>query len=226
MNKFRKVFDHKMWLYDFARVTGCISSFFYLRLKRIYEAGKKPKGIFKGKYLVCPNHCTYLDPIKIMHAVAGRRVTFMATKTIYKNKFVNWLFDKFGCVKVEGTNVESFKKAIETLNRGHIVALFPEASVKDTNEVRDYKSGMAMLAFLAEADILPIYIGKRKKWYNREVAVIGNKIKLRDYIKGKFPTMDEINHISEIVRLKELDLKKIYDEYVARREKKRKHETK
>jgi len=210
-----KLFDPQMWLYDFVKITGCIPALIDLRLKRIYENGKKPKGLYKGKYLVSGNHIGYTDPVILNAVFASRRLSFVATKEIFEVKFWGKFFEKVGCIKVDKENVsmKTFKTIKERLTRGHIVGVFPEGHVSDDGEMKGFKSGIVMMALMSEADIIPTLIIKRKKWWQRQCVVVGNKIKLSDYIKSPFPTMDELNNMATILHDKEKELEKVYFNY-------------
>lgn len=211
INKFVKTFDPKMWFHDFVKVTGAIPAIIYLRLKRIFTGNKK--GLFRGSYIISSNHGTFIDPIIIMNAFWVRRVCFVATQDFFEKKFLNLLFRGFGCIPVDKNNptLKTFNGVSEKLNRGHIVCIFPEGKVTKDSELHTLKSGIVMMAFMNEVPILPIYIAKKDKWYERQKVVIGEKIDIFSYIKGKMPTMDELNYLSILLLEKEKELKEIYD---------------
>lgn len=207
-----KLFDHKMWFYDFIKWTGFIPVLFDLRLKRIYvENGKvvkKPKGIFKGKYLVISNHKSYRDPVILMNAIPFRRLGFIAISNFFEKKFWGTLFRGFGCIKLdrEKPTMYTFKKVKERFNRGHVIGIFPEGGITIEHPLESFKSGSVLFALMNDADVLPIYINKRKKWYHRQRVYIGSKIKLQG---SSIPSMDEINDLSEMLRKEMLVLKKV-----------------
>lgn len=219
-NKITKLFDHKMWLYDFAKVTGALPVLIDQRMKRIYLAGKKPKDLFKGKFIISANHGSYEDPISIMNAVWKRRVLFLATKEIFKNKFNNWLFNHTGAIKLdrEDVSIDTFKQVKNVLDRGHIVAIFPEAHVDKQEEIRSFKSGIGMIAALCEAPILPIYIAPRHKRCNRQIVVIGNKIDYKQYMENGTSMRDSMDKITQVLQQEEIKLKQLYDSWKNRKE--------
>ena len=45
-----KVFDPRMILIDFVKLTGALPTIIDLRMKKLYIDGKKPKGFYRGKY--------------------------------------------------------------------------------------------------------------------------------------------------------------------------------
>ena len=209
----RRVFDPEMLLHDFIIATGIIPTSLYLRHKRIYLNGKKPKGLFSGKYIISSNHMSLLDPIIVCEAFWFRRVGFLATKTLFKNKLLSFILRHAGVVPVDKENpsLAEFKKLQEHLDRGHIVCFFPEGAV--TREALGaFKSGILMLASMAECDILPTFLVQRKSKWHRQVIVIGEKIKISDYFSGPFPTIEDIEKVTEVLKEKELELENKYKE--------------
>lgn len=212
MNKFQKVFDHKMFLYDLAKITGGLPAIIGERMKRYYISGKRPKKFFKGKFILCSNHISYYDPLICLCAITSRRVTFLATSSLFKNKKGAWWLRHVNCIKVDKENVgiNTFKEAIETLNRGHIVTIFPEGTVNSTDMPLPFKAGVIMAAILADADIIPMYICIRAKKTQRRRVIFGDRINYKDYIAGSQPTIDEINAITKLLNQKELELRDYY----------------
>ena len=218
-NKFVQIFDPKMWFHDFVKFTGMLPVLIDLRLKRVY-LDKKPKGLFKGKYLISANHASFIDPIIIMNAFWSRRVCFVATKQFFIKKFWKIVFRGFGCIEIdkEAPTLKTFNEVGEKLARGHLVSVFPEGHVTNDTELHALKSGIVMMAVMNEAPILPIYIVKREKRIKRQIVMIGEKINPADYMAGVMPSIDEINNISNILLEKEKELK---DKYESLKEKKR-----
>ncbi len=219
-NKITKLFDHKMWLYDFAKVTGALPVLFDQRMKRLYLDGKKPKDLFKGKFIIAANHGSFEDPVSIMHAVWSRRVLFLATKEIFKRKFNNWLFKHTGAIKLDrdDVSIDTFKQVKDVLDRGHIVTIFPEAHVDKQEEIRSFKSGIGMISVLCEAPILPIYIAPRHKRRNRQIVVIGNKIDYKQYMDSSASMRESMDKITQLLQQEEIKLKQLYDSWKNRKE--------
>ena len=89
--------------------------------------------------------------------------------------------------------------------------MFPEGSISE-DELKTFKSGVVMMAAMSKADILPIYIAKRKTFIQRKVAVIGNRLKYDDLFKSPIPNKEEINKASILLMEKEKELENKYKE--------------
>ena len=219
-----RLFDHKMWAWDFVRITGFIPILCWFRLKRIFvtSTGRRKRGMLRGKYLVASNHMSFIDPGIMLCAFWGRRLNFVATDDLFKSKqggFFKWL----GLIPVNKQNVsvETFKRVQETLYRGHIVGVFPEGSVHGEG-VKTFKSGIVMMAVMSGADIVPMYISKRTNAWHRQVVLIGEKIILKEHVSSEFPTMEEIENLTQLLIERELQLEQIDRERQANKKGKRK----
>lgn len=203
-----KIFDPKMFVYDFIKWTGAWLPFITVRHKTIFVTKEKRK-VFKGKYLISANHSSFSDPVIISTVFWRRRICFVATSELFNTKAKNRFFKAIRCIEVDKQNVsmKTFKEVKDTLHRGHIVGVFPEGTVDvDSPEHKVYKSGIVMMAIMGEADILPTYIKPRKSSLNRQVVYIGEKIHIKDHIKSVIPTMEDIANVTKLVQEKENEL--------------------
>ena len=205
-----RVLDPRMWLHDFIKWTGALPVVLYFRTKKIYINGKKPKRLTKGKVIIMANHFSFSDPIVVATAFWYRRVGFVATKDLFKNKLLTFLFKGYACVPVDKENVsmKTFMGVKEILRRGHSMAVFPEGGIKTESEVQGFKSGLAMMATISQADIVPTYICKRTKWWKRQRIYVGERIKLSDYINSPFPPLKEIEALTKVLYEREKELER------------------
>ena len=212
-SKFVKIFDPHMWLYDFGKITSALFIWLWLRTKKIYINGKKPKGLFKGRYIIACNHVSLYDHFVIASTIFSRRICNVSTTNLTEGKF-GWFFKAVGTIGIdkEHISIKAIKQIIDTLDRGHVICTFPQGSVSESDEPKDFKGGIAMMAAYSNSDILPIYLPKRKNIWHRRVAIIGEKIKCQDLFKNKIPTREEINNASILLIEKEKELEIKYKE--------------
>ena len=217
---FTRLFDHKMWFYDFVKFTGCLPVIVDLRIKKIIFA-KNKKRLLSGKYIISSNHMSYSDPIIVSNAFWTRRVGFVATQELFQKKIWDIAFRGFGCIPVDKDNptLQTFKAVKERLERGHIVCVFPEGQVRRDENIQAFKSGVVMMAIMADADILPVYLVKRKKRIHRQKVVIGDKINYKEYVKGPIATMEEIENITRVLQTREKELEDKYLEMIKEKKK-------
>ena len=213
-----RIFDPRMWLYDLFKITGSLPILLDLRLKRVFVNTETKRGRMRGKYLIASNHVSYEDPIILFNTFFGRRVCFVAVDELFKHKFWGPVFKMFGCIPIskENVSVQTFKKVENSLYRGHVVGVFPEGTVAQDENMNAFKSGIVMMAVMSGADILPVYIVKRTNRWRRQEVLIGEKIILKEHISSEFPSIEEIENLTNLLKERELELERISRE---RREK-------
>ena len=218
---FTRLFDPRMWLYDLFKFTASLPILVDLRLKRVFVDPTHKRGRLRGKYLVACNHVSYIDPVILFNAFFWRRICFVAVDELFKQKFWGPLLKSVGCIPVnkENVSIETFKRVQSRLYRGHVVGVFPEGSVSRDDSLHAFKSGIVMMAVMSGADILPVYIVKRTNRWRRQEVLIGEKIILKEHITSEFPTMDEIENLTALLKEKEQELENLSKE---RQEKKNK----
>lgn len=199
-------------LYDFVKVTGAIPALIWMRPKILY-IGKRPK--IKGGFLIAANHVSFTDPI-IMHCVFWRRrLNCVATKELYKGKLSTFFFNHMHCIMVDKENfkMSTFYTVCERLQEDKAVVVFPEGQVNhNTDEIMPFKSGAILMAYKAKKPIVPVYINKCTKWWERRVAVVGEPMEINT-TGAMFPSMEEVRQINYRLQEKELELKLRYEDY-------------
>lgn len=205
---FLRIFDIRYLLMDFVKITAAIPTIIALRVKKYYIGGKKQKGLFKGPVIFVSNHTSYIDPVIISTAIWQRRVCFIATKELFNAKIADFFFRNVGCIPIDKANVSlnTFKAAQETINRGHVIGIFPEGQIERSDKIEQFKTGVIMFSLLCNAPIVQIYIHKSKNWWSRRKVIFGNKMDITEMIKTPYPTMEEINQVTKLLYEQELKL--------------------
>lgn len=198
------------FLYDFVKVTGAPPAFLWLRPK-VYNPYKTK--IPKGAVLLSSNHITFIDPIIILLSIPSRRLHSLATKDLYDTRLKAWLWKRMHCIQVDKSNftLSAFHEVVQRLKRGHAVLIFPEGQINqgDKETPQTFKSGVTLMAYKANAPILPIYIVKKEKWYHRQRVIIGKPIYVGAQ-DGKMPTMQDLTAASEELRMSEIELREYF----------------
>lgn len=209
--KFKKVFDLKYLFLDFLKFLFFIPCLLDLRIKRVYKTGKKPKGYFKGKYILASNHTSFEDPVILTAAFFSRRLSFIATKEIFARKFWGIIMILIRAIKIDKENIalSTFKEVSSTLEHGHIVAIFPEGHVELKEGLDTYKSGAILMAIMNNVDLMPVYLHKRKNRFKRQIVVYGERLDLSKYLTLGYPSVEDIEKITLIVKEKEEELRNI-----------------
>ena len=208
-NKFLQIFDIKMFLYDLLKFIAAPSVLIYNRLKRVYVDKSIKKDLRKKAYIVTCNHTSYMDVLVISNTFWTRRIRYVATKELFESKVRNFCFKLFKCIPIDKENVsmKTFKEIKKTIDNGHLIGVFPEGTIEKEGEITQFKSGVVLMAIMAKAPIVPMYMEKRTKWYKRQRVVVGEMVNVFDYVKSPIPTIDEINSVAKMLFEKEQELK-------------------
>ena len=153
-----------------------------------------------------------MDPITIHMIFLRRRMCSLATKNMFKGWLGTHFFHLMHCICVDKENfsLASFREVTDHLEDGKCALIFPEGQINKESDMLSFKSGIALMAFKAKANILPIYIVPKKKWYHRQHIVIGSIIDIRETL-GDRPSMETFAALSEQCRSQEKALKEYYD---------------
>lgn len=140
-------------------------------LKKIFQAGLRlafggvdvqgmrnvPPG---GPLIVASNHRSYLDPV-ILASFLPRRVFHMAKRELFRNPLFARLITYYGAFPVdrEGTaRASTFRMALRLLSLDGAVVIFPEGGIVNSTAEVEVKEGVATLAAMSRAPVLPVYI--------------------------------------------------------------------
>ncbi len=172
------------------------------------KSRKAPRGV-----ILCPNHEGYTDVMLLLCNFWNRRLHFLATTDLYKNPVNAFFFKRFYCIPVdkENFNSDSMHEVSDVLRAGCTVTIFPEGTIEhgEGRETVDaFKGGAPLLAYLADASIVPIYLVPAGKWYQRRVTLVGDPIRIRDICR--VPSMKAMEAASELIRNKIIEMKETY----------------
>ncbi|MBC8545384.1 1-acyl-sn-glycerol-3-phosphate acyltransferase [Clostridiaceae bacterium NSJ-31] len=112
-----------------------------------------------GGYIICSNHRTNLDPLYI--AWKGQfQLYFMAKAELFHVPVLGFLIKRLGAFPVERGkgDTSAIDHAIEILQSGRVLAIFPEGTRSKDGKLLRGKSGISLIASRSGADVLPVGI--------------------------------------------------------------------
>lgn len=111
-----------------------------------------------GALIIAPIHLSNLDPPAVA-SVSPRQLRFMAKQELFKGIF-GWGIASVGAFPVRrGENdTDAIRKAIELLDDGQALLLFPEGERGDGKRIGAINRGVAMLAKRTGARVVPTAI--------------------------------------------------------------------
>lgn len=161
-----------------------------------------------GSYIFASNHRSFADPVLIS---LPTRVpfSFMAKEELFKqNIFFTWLIKAFGAFPVTRGKGDSsaIDMSLERLNKGFNLVIFPEGTRSKDGRVGKGKTGVALIAAIAQVPVIPVGI------------VFDGKLKFRKKVVVKFGkaiSPEELNIVDtgpkELKRLKLTIMNQIID---------------
>lgn len=127
------------------------------------------ENIPKGKaFVYASNHRSYADPVLV--TLAGRgRFSFMAKSELFQNKLFGWLIRGLGAFPVERGkgDTAAIDQAIENVQHGTNLLIFPEGTRSKDGRLGRGKTGVALVAAKAGADVVPVGINFEGKLHFR-----------------------------------------------------------
>lgn len=118
----------------------------------------------KGPVIIVSNHISYVDPIYI-GVCFPRKIYFMAKKESFRYSVFRWVLNYFGAFPIDRSrpDIRAIKTAIQLLEEGKPLAIFPQGTRKNELTLSDIKQGAAYFAVKTNSPILPLYIKGTEK---------------------------------------------------------------
>ena len=132
-----------------------------------------------GGAVMAINHVGYLDFTFAGLAAlpAGRLVRFMAKKEVFDHRVSGPLMRGMKHIPVDrGSGAESYQAAVKAVAAGEIVGVFPEATISQSFDLKQFKTGAARMAMEAGVPLLPLVV-----WGSQRIMTKGRK---RDLTRG------------------------------------------
>ncbi len=125
-----------------------------------------------GGAVLAVNHTSYVDFGYIglsAYTVDKRQLRILAKAELAKNPILRFLMKGCGVIPVDRTaGRDAYLAAVEQLRAGEIVAVYPEATISLSLEIKELKSGAARMALEAGVPIIPSIV-----WGSQRIAPKG-----------------------------------------------------
>ena len=115
----------------------------------------------KGGVLLAVNHVGYLDFVYggLAANPSGRKVRFMAKREVFDHPVSGPVMRSMHHIEVDrGEGLASFRAAVDYLQRGEAVGIFPEATISRSMELKEFKTGAVRIAAEAGVPLVPVIL--------------------------------------------------------------------
>lgn len=122
-----------------------------------------------GPCIVIGNHINFLEVPVVLSHLDNPNITGLAKKETWNNPLFHFLFNHWGIISIDRNAVdrEAFRQALQALNQGRILAIFPEGTRSKDGRLLQGKPGVTALAQRSQAPLLPVaFYGYENFWSN------------------------------------------------------------
>lgn len=152
----------------------------------------------EGGYIYASNHRSYADPVLISIPVK-KRFAYMAKEELFKNPFFGALIricGAFPVVRGSG-DMGVIATSIDKLKSGKNLVIFPEGTRSKDGKVGKGKTGVAMIAAMAGADVIPVGIifDGKLKFRSRIIVKFGKPISASKIALSEKPSPKELKAV-------------------------------
>ena len=200
----------------FVKVTGFIPAVLFLK-PRVIRTGSLPKPA-----ILVSNHRSLLDFVLYLVVFPWRTIRFLMAEVLFnKGKLFAWFLSAIGGIRVDRDSRDfSFvSDAIEALDAGETVGVFPEARLPVNGKPFPFTVSTAFIATHAEAPIVPVFTDGNYGLKKRAAVVIGEPFYLTDYLKENVSEEEQLQYLTDILHDKVYDLQKFIKKDSAHAEK-------
>lgn len=154
----------------------------------------------EGGVILAANHLSYLDPA-IIGCCIKRRVCYMAKEELFRHPVLRFFIKRWQAfpVKRGGMDLKALKMAIEKVQQGEVLLMFPEGTRSPDGELQKGKLGVGMIAVKSKGVVIPTLIQGTDK-----VLPKGKKFLRPDRVLIKFGKPIYVDQIAEGKHSKEL----------------------
>lgn len=122
----------------------------------------------RGGAVIAINHTSYVDflPAALAAHRRRRRLRFMIKTEMQRVKLIKFLIKHTGTIPVDRrAGAGAYAVAVQRLREGELVAVYPEATISRSFELKEFKTGAARMAIEADVPIVPVIVwGAQRIW--------------------------------------------------------------
>ncbi len=168
--------------------------------------GKKNTAI-QGKAVIISNHISNWDPL-LLAVIFKRQIFWMGKAELFKSSAARLFFKivkAFPVKRGEG-DLAAIRHAFRILRDGNLFGIFPEGTRIKSGEMARFEPGTAMIALKNDSPVVPIYIKGRYKLFRRMKVIVGEPLRLSDYV-GPKTDVTAVENATRFLESKIKDLK-------------------
>jgi acyl-[acyl-carrier-protein]-phospholipid O-acyltransferase / long-chain-fatty-acid--[acyl-carrier-protein] ligase len=112
----------------------------------------------EGGFLLLPNHLTWVDAI-VLQLATPRPIRFIVYEGIYRLPLLYPIFRCVGAIPISSKGAkDAVRAAIELIEQGEVVCLFPEGELSRSGMLLRLKRGYELIARGAKCPVVPVWL--------------------------------------------------------------------
>ena len=138
----------------------------------------------RGGVLLAVNHIGYVDFVYggLAANPSGRKVRFMSKRELFDHRWTGPLMRSLHHIEVDRADGEaSLLTAVDYLEDGEAVGIFPEATISRALELKEFKTGAVRIAAAAGVPVVPVILWGTQRMMTKDHP--------RDFSRGKTITI-------------------------------------
>lgn len=195
---------HSFWLV-LAKITGLLPFSLYFKPRIFYAGGAPRRTGLPRPCLLMSNHTSLLDFPLYLVVFWRYNVRCLMAEVLYRSKLLAALLKGLGGIRVEreAFDLGFVRESLSTLDRGGVVAVFPQGRLPVKGQKWPYKPGIVWIAMHTDAPIVPAYTDGNYGLFKRPRVIIGAPFTLPGQGSGRTPDADETAALCALLEEKE-----------------------
>ena len=159
-----------------------------------------------GGAVIAINHTSYVDFLPAGLAVRrrGRRMRFLIKAEMQQVRPVGFLIRHTGAIPVDRQHgAGAYRLAVDALRAGEVVGVYPEATISRSFELKEFKSGAARMALMAQTPIVPLIVwGAQRIWTkdHPHAVLLRNKMPVSAVVGAPITPAGEAHELTAALR--------------------------
>lgn len=197
----------------FVKITGLVPYLAAFRTRVKFEDRRAQGRRIKGAAIVICNHTSVFDYAVLMFTFFTRTLRTQMAELLFKKRFLRFFLPAMGGIKVDRTTHDFgfLAKSENILNKGGVVAIFPESRLPRKGEERPlpFVPSAAYLALTSGVPVIPVWTNGSYFAKKRAGVVVGTPVRAADFTDPSLTEKENISRVTQAFREKIIQLSEI-----------------
>ncbi|MBE6793345.1 MAG: 1-acyl-sn-glycerol-3-phosphate acyltransferase [Ruminococcaceae bacterium] len=172
-------------LFRFAIGVATIFNALIGRPKVYFESEKAEFKNIPSNVLIISNHTYWLDPPNLSILFRKKLCNSVAANEVFEGGRY-YLMAGLRCIPLDrnAMDLACIKECVARLKKDQRVIIFPEGQLNLTDEILDFKPGVALISMQAKCGVVPVYTSGVYRPFGGLKLIVGNPISFEELFPG------------------------------------------